>query len=72
MDKVGWIVGKISEIGGYENVGDSVKTDVFGFDIADVSGSIRRFSDLQYINKFIFCNASKSVLFDNLKKTNYT
>lgn len=46
VDKVGWIVGKISEIGGYENVGDSVKADVFGFDIADVSGSIRLFSDV--------------------------
>lgn len=46
VDKVGWIVGKISEIGGYENVSDSVKADIFGFDIADVSGSIRLFSDV--------------------------
>ena len=46
LDKVGWIVRKISELGGYENVSDSVKTDIFGFDIADVSGSIRLFSDV--------------------------
>ena len=46
MDKVGWIVRRISELGGYENVSDSVKADVFGFDIADVSGSIRLFSDV--------------------------
>ena len=32
--------------GGFENVSDSVKADVFGFDIADVSGSIRMFSDV--------------------------
>ena len=46
MDKVGWIVRRISELGGYENVSDSVKDDIFGFDIADVSGSIRLFSDV--------------------------
>ena len=46
VDKAGWIVRKISELGGYENVGDYVKADVFGFDIADVSGSIRLFSDV--------------------------
>ena len=46
VDKVGWIVRRISELGGYENISDSVKADVFGFDIADVSGSIRLFSDL--------------------------
>ena len=45
MDKVGWIVRRISELGGYENVSDSVKADIFGFDIADVSESIRLFSD---------------------------
>ena len=45
-DKAGWIVRRISEIGGYENVSDSVKADIFGFDIADVSGSIRLFSDV--------------------------
>lgn len=28
------------------NVSDSVKADVFGFDIADVGGSIRLFSDV--------------------------
>ena len=46
VDEIGWIVRRISEIGGYENVSDSVKADVFGFDIADVSGNIRLFSDV--------------------------
>ena len=46
VDKADWIVRRISELGGYENVSDSVKADIFGFDIADVSGSIRRFSDV--------------------------
>ena len=46
VDKVGWIVRRISELGGYENVGDSVKADIFGFEIADVGGSIRLFSDV--------------------------
>ena len=46
VDKAGWIVRRISELGGYENISDSVKADVFGFDIADVSGSIRLFSDV--------------------------
>lgn len=46
VDKAGWIVRRISELGGYENVSDSVKADIFGFDIADVSGSIRLFSDI--------------------------
>lgn len=46
MDKADWIVRRISELGGYENVSDSVKADIFGFNIADVSGSIRLFSDV--------------------------
>jgi len=46
VDKAGWIVRRISELGGYENVDDSAKVDVFGFDIVDVSGSIRLFSDV--------------------------
>ncbi len=46
VDEVGWIVRKISDFGGFENVSDSVKADVFGFDIADISGSIRLFSDV--------------------------
>ena len=46
VDEVGWIVRRISELGGYENVSESVKADVFGFDIADISGSIRLFSDV--------------------------
>ena len=46
VDKAGWIVRRISELGGYENVSNSVKADVFGFDITDVSGSIKLFSDV--------------------------
>ena len=46
VDKVSWIVRRISELGGYGNVSDSVKADIFGFDIADVSRSIRLFSDV--------------------------
>ena len=46
VDKAGWIVRRISELGGYENISDSVKADIFGFNIADVSGSIRLFSDV--------------------------
>ena len=46
VDKAGGIVRRISELGGYENVSDSVKADIFGFDIADISGSIRLFSDV--------------------------
>ena len=46
VDEVGWIVRRISDFGGFENVSDSVKADVFGFDIADISGSIRLFSDV--------------------------
>ena len=46
VDKAGWIVRRISELGGYGNVSDSAKADIFEFDIADVSGSIRLFSDV--------------------------
>ena len=46
VDKACWIVRRISGLGGYENVSNSVKADIFGFDIADVSGSIRLFSDV--------------------------
>ena len=46
VDKAGWIIRRISELGGYENVDDSAKADVFGFDITDVSGSIRMFSEV--------------------------
>ncbi|MEQ2473837.1 relaxase/mobilization nuclease domain-containing protein [Laedolimicola intestinihominis] len=46
VDEVGWIVRRISDFGGFENVSDSVKAYVFGFDIADISGSIRLFSDV--------------------------
>ena len=46
VDKVSWIVRRISELCGYGNVSDSDKADIFGLDIADVSGSIRLFSDV--------------------------
>ena len=46
VDKAGWIVRRISELGGYENVSDFVKADIFGFNITDVSGSIKVFSDV--------------------------
>ena len=46
VDKTDWIVRRISELGGYGNVSDSDKADIFGLDIADVSGSIRLFSDV--------------------------
>lgn len=41
-----WIIRRILELGGNENVDASAKADVFGFDIADVSGSIKLFSDV--------------------------
>ena len=46
VDKADWIVRRISELGGYESISNSVKADIFGFDIADVSGSIMLFSDV--------------------------
>ena len=46
VDEVGWIVRRISESGGYENVSDSVKVDIFGLNIADVGGNIRLFSEV--------------------------
>lgn len=45
-DKVEWIADRLSESGTYEDVDVPVKADIFGFDIADVSGSIRLFSDV--------------------------
>lgn len=33
-------------VGGYENVSDSVKADIFGFDIADLGVSLRLFSEV--------------------------
>ena len=45
-DKVEWIDDRLSECGAYEDVDVHVKADIFGFDIADVSGSIRLFSDV--------------------------
>ena len=52
VDKAGCIIRRISELGGYENVDDSAKVDVFGFDIADVSGSIKVMTLFVYIKLF--------------------
>ena len=46
VDRDDWIARRISELGGYDNICDSVKADVFGFDIADVGSSIRLFSEV--------------------------
>lgn len=45
-DKAQWIVDRLSAYGVYEDIDVAVKADIFGFDIADVSGSIRLFSDV--------------------------
>ena len=45
-DKAQRIADRLSACGIYENIEVAVKTDIFGFDIADVSGSIRLFSDV--------------------------
>ena len=44
-DRAERIIRRILELGGYENVDTSTKADVFEFDITNVSGSIRLFSD---------------------------
>ena len=65
VDKVSWIVRRISELGGYENVGDFVKADIFGFDIADVSGSIRMFSEVM---KRLGINQDGDKLFEEFQR----
>ena len=40
------IADSLSEYGVYQDIDIAVKADIFGFDIADVSGSIRLFSDV--------------------------
>ncbi len=45
-DKVEWIAERLSACGGFEGINAAVKADIFRFDIADVSGSIRLFSDI--------------------------
>lgn len=65
VDKAGWIVRRISELGGYENVGDFVKADIFGFDIADVSGSIRMFSEVM---KRLGINQDGDKLFEEFQR----
>ena len=44
-DRAERIIRRILELGGYENVDASTKADVLEFDITNVSGSIRLFSD---------------------------
>ena len=65
VDKADWIVRRISELGGYENVDDSAKVDVFGFDIADVSGSIRMFSEVM---KRLGINQDGDKLFEEFQR----
>lgn len=65
VDKAGWIIRRISELGGYENVDDSAKVDVFGFDIADVSGSIRMFSGVM---KRLGINQDGDKLFEEFQR----
>lgn len=65
VDKAGWIVRRISELGGYENVSDPVKDDIFGFDIADVSGSIRMFSEVM---KRLGINQDGDKLFEEFQR----
>ena len=45
-NKVESIVDSLSEYGVYEDIDIAVKADIFGFDIANVSGNIRLFSDV--------------------------
>ena len=45
-DKVEWIAERLSACGAYEEINAAVKADIFVLDIADVSGSIRLFSDV--------------------------
>ena len=45
-DKVEWITERLSACGAYEELNAAVKADIFVLDIADVSGSIRLFSDV--------------------------
>lgn len=44
-DRAERIIRRILELGGYENIDASAKADVFEFDITNVSGSTRLFSD---------------------------
>ena len=45
-NKVESIADSLSEYGVYEDIDIAVKVDIFGFDIANVSGNIRLFSDV--------------------------
>lgn len=45
-NKVESIADSLSEYGVYEDIDIAVKADIFGFDIANVSGNIRLFSDV--------------------------
>ena len=65
VNKAGWIIRRISELGGYENVDDSAKVDVFGLDIADVSGSIRMFSEVM---KRLGINQDGDKLFEEFQR----
>ena len=45
-DKVEWIADRLSGRGAYENIDVADKAAIFGFDIADISGSISVFTDV--------------------------
>ena len=45
-NKVEMIADSLSDYGAYEDIDVAVKADIFGLDVADVSGSIRLFSDV--------------------------
>lgn len=44
-DKTEWITDRLLSYGVYEKIDVPVKTEIFGFDITDVGGDIRLFSD---------------------------
>lgn len=44
LDRADWGVRGLSELGDYKSINDFIKADIFGFDISDVSRSIRLFS----------------------------
>ena len=52
VDKADWIVRRISELGGYENVSDSVKADIFGFIVRELYED-EEVTDVQSIYKDI-------------------
>ena len=48
-DKVEWIAERLFACGAYEEINVAVKADIFGLDIADVSGSIQVYGCFQML-----------------------